>query len=216
MTMKKKILIIEDHPIVRKGFSLLINQEKDMITVGEAEDIPGALNLVHTINADLMLVDLSLKNSSGIELIKESNAMKPELPILVVSLHEESIYAERVLKAGAKGYVMKSEATENILTAIREVISGKVFLSEKMKSRFLNRLSGNNNQKTLSFELLSDRELEVFHYIGQGKTTKEIAFSLNLSIKTVETYKSHIKTKLQIKDSTELIHHAVEWEILGS
>ncbi len=214
--MKKKILIVEDHPIVRKGFSLLINQENDMITVGEAEDFTGALKLVQTSDADLMLVDLSLKDSSGIELIKETGAVKPELPILVVSLHEESIYAERVLKAGARGYVMKSEATESILTAIREVISGKVFLSEKMKSRFLNRLSGKTNQSPLSLELLSDRELEVFHYIGQGKTTKEIAFFLNLSIKTVETYKSHIKTKLQIKDSTELMHHAVEWEILGS
>ncbi len=214
--MKKKILIVEDHPIVRKGFSLLINQENDMITVGEAEDLAGALHLVQTYAADLMLVDLSLKNSSGIELIKETSTIKPELPILVVSLHEESIYAERVLKAGAKGYVMKSEATESILTAIREVISGKVFLSEKMKSRFLNRLSGKNNQNALSLEQLSDRELEVFHYIGQGKTTKEIASFLNLSIKTVETYKSHIKTKLQIKDSTELMHQAVEWKILGS
>ncbi len=214
--MKKRILIIEDHPIVRKGFTLLINEEQDMCAVGEAEDSKSALDLVQRTEADLVLVDLSLKDGSGIELIKEIVVKKPGLPILVVSLHEESIYAERVLRAGARGYVMKSEATENILSAIRDVIVGNVYLSEKMKSRVLNRLSSSKEKVPFFLESLSDRELEVFHYIGQGKTTKEIAYFLNLSIKTVETYKSHLKAKLQIRDSTELMHRAVEWEISGS
>ncbi len=214
--VKKRILIIEDHPIVRKGFMLLINEEQDMCAAGEAEDSESALDLVRKTEADLALVDLSLRDGSGMELIKEIAVKKPGLPILVVSLHEESIYAERVLRAGARGYVMKSEATENILSAIRDVIAGKVYLSEKMKTRILNRLSSSNEKVSFSLESLSDRELEVFHYIGQGKTTKEIAYFLNLSIKTVETYKSHIKVKLQIRDSTELMLRAVEWEIFGS
>ncbi len=213
---KKKIIIVEDHPIVRKGFILLINQEDDMVIVGEAEDILDTLELVRTVEADLILVDLSLKEGSGMELIKELQVRNPGLPILVVSLYEESIYAERVLKAGARGYVMKSEATENILAAIRDVVEGKVFLSEAMKARFLDRLSGDKHWAPFAIESLSDRELEVFQFIGMGKTTKEIARLLNLSVKTVETYKSHIKTKLHIKDAAALMQCAIEWKVLGN
>ncbi len=212
----QKIIIIEDHPIVRKGFIMLINQEEDMMIVGEAEDPENAIRLIKKIEADIALVDLSLNSGNGIELIKEIKNIKPDLPVLVVSLHDENIYAERVLKAGARGYVMKSEATENILSAIRMVSNGEIFLSAAMKSRLINKMAGVKLQVSMPMDILSDRELEVFQLIGEGKTTKEIADTLNLSIKTIETYKSHIKNKLDIRDSTELIQFAVEWKVLDS
>lgn len=212
----QKIIIIEDHPIVRKGFIMLINQEEDMMIVGEAEDPENAIRLIKKIEADIALVDLSLNSGNGIELIKEIKNIKPDLPVLVVSLHDENIYAERVLKAGARGYVMKSEATENILSAIRMVSNGEIFLSAAMKSRLINKMAGVKLQVSMPMDILSDRELEVFQLIGEGITTKEIADTLNLSIKTIETYKSHIKNKLDIRDSTELIQFAVEWKVLDS
>lgn len=192
----QKIIIIEDHPIVRKGFIMLINQEEDMMIVGEAEDPENAIRLIKKIEADIALVDLSLNSGNGIELIKEIKNIKPDLPVLVVSLHDENIYAERVLKAGARGYVMKSEATENILSAIRMVSNGEIFLSAAMKSRLINKMAGVKLQVSMPMDILSDRELEVFQLIGEGITTKEIADTLNLSIKTIETYKSHIKINL--------------------
>ena len=213
---EKKILIIEDHPIVRKGFSMLINQDDELKTIGEAGDYHSALAMVRKTKADLILLDLSLGDGNGIELIKEVKVINPALPVLVVSLHDENLYAERALKAGARGYIMKSEATENILTAIKKIINGEVYLSDGMKDKLISRVAGTDREGSSPMDILSDREFEVFQFIGDGRTTKEIAEILNLSVKTVETYKSHIKSKLEIKDSTDLIRRAVEWKVADS
>ncbi len=210
----KKILIVEDHPIVRKGFSMLIDQEEDMVTAGEAGSYREAVSLVRTSDADLVLLDLSLKDGNGLELLKEFKSFKPDLPVLVVSLHDENTYAQRVLKAGARGYVMKSEATDNILKAIRTIIGGGVYLSQNVKDKLIYGMAGGSEYSSPT-DVLSDRELEVFQLIGEGRGTREIADILFLSVKTIETYKSHIKMKLDIRDSTELIRRAVEWKVTG-
>ena len=210
----KKVIIVDDHPIVRQGFVLLINQEDDLDVIGEAEDAPGALSLIRDKKPDLALVDLSLKNSNGLELIKDLKIIHPELLILVVSLHDEDVYAERALRAGAKGFIMKAEATDNVMVAIREVLSGGVYLSSAMRSKILNNLSGGPVSKPrIVTEMLSDREFEVFQLIGNGLNTRSIADKLNLSIKTIETYKSHLKNKLDLHDATEMIQYAVEWVV---
>ena len=210
----KKVIIVDDHPIVRQGFVLLINQEEDLEVIGEAEDAPGAVSLVQNTKPDLALVDLSLKNSNGLELIKDLKVILPELLILVVSLHDEDVYAERALRAGAKGFIMKAEATDNVMTAIREVLMGGVYLSNSMRSKILNNLSGGSVKNVQNVtELLSDREFEVFQLIGNGLNTRNIAQKLNLSIKTIETYKSHLKNKLNLQDATEMIQYAVEWVV---
>lgn len=211
--MKKRIVIIDDHPIVRQGFTQLINQEDDLVVVGEAEDAAGAFELVERLKPDLALIDLSLKNSNGIELIKDLVRMHPDFLMLVISLHEESVYAERSLRAGAKGFIMKAEATENVMTAIRMVLQGDIYLSSSMRNRILHSITagGSLRNKTNMEEYLSDRELQVLQAVGRGASTKEIADDLNLSIKTIETYKSHLKQKLSLKNSTELMQYAVEW-----
>ncbi|MCK5198558.1 MAG: response regulator transcription factor, partial [Spirochaetales bacterium] len=164
-------------------------------------------------NPDLVLVDLSLKGGSGLELIKDIKKLYPKMLIIVVSLHDENVYAERVMRAGAKGYIMKSEATESILTAIRQVLKGGIYLSSNMQTKMLNKIVSGIDNSVPTVDLLSDREFEVFEMVGKGITTRKIATELNLSIKTIETYKSHIKTKLDINDSTELIQFATEWSI---
>lgn len=209
--MKKRIVIVEDHPIVRRGIVQLINYEDDLETVGEAESTFIAREIIERELPDLVLVDLSLKGGSGLELIKDIAKMYPDMKTIVVSLHDENVYAERVLRAGAKGYIMKSEATENILTAVRQVLKGQIYLSSDMQTKMLSKIADGSGKITPSIELLSDREFEVFESVAKGMTTKNIAEELNLSVKTIETYKSHIKTKLNINNSTELIKFAAEW-----
>ncbi len=211
--MKKRIVLIDDHPIIRQGFTLLINQEEDLTVVGEAEDAGSAIALVEEQVPDLALVDLSLKNSNGIELIKDLSRLHPELLMLVISLHDESVYAERSLRAGAHGFIMKAEATENVMTAIRVVLQGEIYLSDKMRHHMLRSMAGGSQRKTSATDHLSDRELEVFQSIGRGESTREIAENLNLSVKTIETYKSHLKQKLDLRNSTELLQYAVEWNL---
>ena len=212
--MKKRIVIIDDHPIIRQGFTQLISQEEDLAVVGGAEDAPEALELIESVRPDLALVDLSLKSSSGIELIKTIKARYPGLLTLVISLHDESVYAERALRAGARGFIMKAEATEKVMNAIRQVLEGKIFLSDKMRNQLLSSITrGSRKGDRKPMELLSDRELEVFQAIGDGQSTREIASRLNLSVKTIETYKSHLKQKLELKNSTELMQYAVEWQV---
>ena len=214
--MKKSIIIIDDHPIVRKGFAQLINRETDLEVVGEAEDQISAQTIVEREKPDLALVDLTLKESNGLELIKNFSILFPELKSLVISLHDERVYAERALRAGARGYIMKSEATENVMTAIRQVLQGTIYLSEDMRTRMLEHFSGKQKQQNEStpVDVLSDREFEVFRMIGEGLTTRVIADRLNLSVKTIETYRSHLKAKLNLTSSTELIQRAVEWNLL--
>jgi DNA-binding NarL/FixJ family response regulator len=210
---KIKVLLVDDHPILRKGLGQLINAESDMLVCGEAEDSPKAFEAVGTLNPDVMVVDISLKGGNGIELIKNVKARYPDLAVLVLSMHDEALYAERALRAGSLGYIMKEEAIEQVLVAIRRVLTGDIFLSDKMKSRMLQQLTGTNRSKgvTNPIESLTDRELEVFRMIGEGRSTRQIAGELHLSVRTVEAYREYIKGKLNLKNSTELVQHAFHW-----
>ncbi len=205
-----KIYIVDDHPIVRKGLCQLIDQEPDLKVTGEAEDAVQAMSLLEKNNPDIVLVDISLKGSSGIELIKNIRSKYQSLPILVVSMHEEALYAERALRAGSRGYIMKQEPPENMLRAIRSILDGGIYVSESMGSRMINTIA-DGGQSNSPIERLSDRELEVFQMIGEGKSTRAIAEELLLSIKTVESYREKIKNKLQLKNATELVQRAIQW-----
>ena len=204
---------MDDHPILRKGLAQMINMEQDLTVCGEAEDAGKAFELVGTLQPDVAVVDISLKTGNGIELVKNVKARYPELPILVLSMHDESLYAERALRAGSLGYIMKEEATEQVLVAIRRVLKGEIFLSEKMKSRMLQQLTtGGRNKVVVSpIENLTDRELEVFRLIGEGRSTRQIAGELHLSVRTVEAYREYIKSKLNLRNATELVQHAFHW-----
>jgi len=210
---KTRILIVDDHPIVRQGMAGLIQHEPDLTVCGGADDAQQAIKAIKTTKPDLAIVDISLKDTSGIELIKDIKVRFPNLPILVLSMHDESLYAERALRAGAKGYIMKAEATEKTVTAIHKVLSGQLYVSEKMAARMLHKLVGGKIQPgTSPIESLSDRELEVFRLIGQGHTTRQIAEQFHLSIKTIDSYRAHIKEKLSLANATELTQHAIRWQ----
>jgi DNA-binding NarL/FixJ family response regulator len=209
---KIKVLLVDDHPILRKGLAQLINLESDMMVCGEAEDGPKAFELAGTLTPDVAVIDVSLKGSNGIELIKNLKARYPELPTLMLSMYDESLYAERALRAGSLGYIMKEEAIEQVLVAIRRVMTGEIFLSDKMKSKMLQQMATGRTKQVLSpIEALTDRELEVFRLIGEGKSTRQIAADLHLSVRTVEAYREYIKAKLNLKNSTELVQHAFHW-----
>ena len=209
---KYRVLLIDDHPILRKGLAELINQEPDLVVCGEAEEAPKAFEAVGLLNPDVALVDISLRGGNGLELIKNIKARWPDLPLLVLSMHDETLYAERALRAGSLGYIMKEEAIEKVLTAIRQVIAGEIFLSDKMKGRMLNQLVGGRiKHGSSSIDNLSDRELEVFRLIGEGRGTRQIAEELRLSVRTVEAYREYIKDKLNLKNGTELVQHAFQY-----
>lgn len=209
---KSKILIVDDHPIMRRGLAELINLEKDLVVCGEAESIQTALEFIKLHEPQVVLVDLSLKNESGLELIKDIKTRFPSVLMLVLSMHDEGFYAERTLRAGAKGYIMKHQATSQVLVAIRRILSGEVYLSDAISSKILRNFTGEGSKKSkTSVDQLSDRELEVFRLIGSGLGTRQIAERLSRSIKTVETYREHIKLKLDLKDSSELVQHAIQW-----
>jgi len=209
---KKKILLVDDHPIVRQGLTQLINQEKDFVVCGEAEDDRQALEIIESKKPDIALVDISLKRGSGIDLIKNIKARFPETLTLVLSMHDASLYAERVLRAGAKGYIMKQEANEKVVKAIRRVLEGHIYVGEKIANRLLNKFVGRRSEASESeVNQLSDRELEVFQLIGQGHATRLIAEKLYLSIKTIETYRENIKQKMSLATATELVHVATLW-----
>jgi DNA-binding NarL/FixJ family response regulator len=209
---KYRVFLVDDHPIVRHGLTQLINREPDLMVCGESEDGSKALTAVGTAKPDVVLVDLTLKRSSGFSLIKNLVALDPKSAILVLTIHEESLYAERCLRAGAKGYLMKEEAMENVLLAIRRILAGQVYLSEEMESKLF-RTSRKRSGTVMAspLERLSDRELEVFRLLGQGVGTRQIAKLLNLSISTVECHRAKIKVKLDVKSGTELLQHAVKW-----
>lgn len=208
----RRVCLVDDHPVVRHGLAQLINQEADLHVCGEAEDLTAALDLIQKSRPDLILVDITLKGRSGLELIKTLNGLTPPRPVLVVSMHDETLYAERALRAGAKGYIMKEEAPEKVLMAMRRVLAGHVYLSDQMSARVLQQASGASHRPAASpLERLSDRELEVFRLLGRGRGTREIAEALHLSVKTVETYRAHIMEKLQLRHATELIQHAVQF-----
>jgi DNA-binding NarL/FixJ family response regulator len=208
---KRKVMLVDDHPVMREGLSQLINHEGDLTVCGQFEDAARAFDATPRLLPDLVVVDLSLKGSSGLELVKNLRANYPKLLILVLSMHDESLYAERALRAGAIGYIMKQEAVERVLGAIRHVLNGGVYLSEKMNSKLMHQLAhGKSSGGGSLMERLSDRELEVFGLIGQGRGTRQIAEQLHLSVKTIESHRAHIKEKLDLKSSTELVHCAIE------
>ncbi len=209
----KRIMVVDDHPIVSDGLSLLLNVEEDLEVCGFAEDADRAMDKIKKLRPDLMVIDISLKDGvSGVELTKTINKRYPSLPILVLSMHDENLYAERVIRAGAKGYIMKHEMTGIIVDAIRKILNGEIFLSEKMTSRLIDSLHGCQSENiTNPIEQLTNRELEVFQMIGQGFRSTEIAEKLDLSVKTVDTYKLRIKNKLNIQDSAHLTKLAIEW-----
>jgi DNA-binding NarL/FixJ family response regulator len=209
----KRILIVEDHPIMRSGLVQLLSTELDLVVCGQFEEAGAAFGAIEKLKPDVAVIDLSLKGSSGLELIKSVKAAYPKLIMLVLSMYDETIYAERVLRAGAAGYVMKQEATEKVLIALRKVLAGGIYLSDRMSSKFMHQLVGgaraNNNGGSL-IERLSDRELEVFGLIGEGRGTRQIAEQLHLSVKTVESHRAHIKEKLNLASATELVHRAIQ------
>jgi DNA-binding NarL/FixJ family response regulator len=210
---RKKVLVVDDHPIVREGLADLIDKEKDIVVCGWAENIPQTLKAIETLKPDVVTVDISLEGASGLELIKEIKAHFPGLPILALSMHQESLYAERALRAGARGYITKQEATKKVIVAIRKVLDGQLYLSEEMKEKLLYSLIGDKAGAGDSSPIgcLTDRELEVFSLLGQGRKTRQIAEELCLSVKTVETYRSRIKEKLNINSGSELLRYAFQW-----
>jgi len=209
---KAGILVVDDHPIVRQGLAELINHEDDLTVCGLAEDAYQAMQAIKTSKPDMVIVDISLKETSGVGLIKDIKVQYPNLPVLALSMHDESLYAERAMRAGARGYIMKQEATEKVITAIRKVLDGQLYASERMTARMMRKIVGGHSDPAASpIETLSDRELEVFLMIGQGHSTRQIAEKLHLSIKTIETYRAHIKDKLNLADAAELLQYAIQW-----
>ncbi|HXU77818.1 MAG TPA: response regulator transcription factor [Methylomirabilota bacterium] len=212
-----RILLVDDHPMVRERLAEVIQREADLVVCGEADDRAHALAAVETSRPDLAIIDLTLKNSHGLELIKDLRIRAPHLAILVVSMHDESLHAERVIYAGARGYITKQEATRNILHAIRTVLQGNVFLSDKMALRLAAKIARQpGSQQRASIDTLTDRELGVFEMIGQGCGTRQIARALRLHMRTVETYRARIKEKLHLKDADELRQFAIRWQQSGS
>jgi DNA-binding NarL/FixJ family response regulator len=206
------ILLVDDHPVMRRGLGMIIGDETDLNVTHEAGSSEEALDLIEKTRPDLVVADISLPGMSGIELTKHLQTVYPDLPVLIVSRHDETLYAERALRAGAKGYVMKLEASDTIVTAIRRVLRGGIYVSPEVNDRLLNHVAGGRASATASpLELLSDRELDVFRMTGQGQTTREIAERLHLSVKTVESYRARIKTKLGIANASELMQRAVTW-----
>lgn len=207
-----RIILVDDHPVFRLGLRELINQEKDLIVCAEAEDWAQAWNEIQRLKPDMAIVDISLKGRDGISLVKEISKYYRDMPVLVVSMHDESRFAERSLLAGAKGYIMKQETTTSIVKAIRHILSGKIYLSEKLKDAFLTQFAGGARSADKSpVDGLSDRELEVYRLIGLGFGTNEIAQKLNLSMKTIGSYRERIKDKLGLKSGNELVRNAIRW-----
>lgn len=209
---KRRIFIVDDHPMMRQGLTQLIGAEPDLVICGEAENAERALDSIRALKPDLVLADISLPGKNGLELIKDFHVLQPGLPVLVISMHDESLYTERVLRAGGRGYIMKQEGGKKLMQAIRQVLDGKIYVSEKMSADILEIFSGRRaGAESSPLEKLTDREFEVFQLLGQGKGTRDIAEKLHLSVKTVEVHRANIKAKLKLKSAPELIHHAVRW-----
>jgi DNA-binding NarL/FixJ family response regulator len=210
--VKTRIYIVDDHALIRRGLTTLINGESDMEICGQAEDASTALQDVIKLQPDLVTVDISLKGNSGLELIKSIRAFNPKIQVLVLSMHHESIYALRVLKAGARAYIMKQDVISKVVEAIRRIRSGHLYVSDDVASQMLNRLvGGESGDDTSPVAMLSDRELEIVNLIGSGMLTREIAAKLHVSVKTVETHRAHIKEKLNLRNATQLVQFCVRW-----
>lgn len=210
---KTRILVVDDHPMMRQGLAALINNEPDLVICCEAENAAEAMEAIAEKKPDMVLADITLPDKSGLELIKDIQALHPGMRVLVISMHDESLYAERVLRAGGRGYIMKQEGGKRLMEGIRQVLAGQIYVSEKMSRRILEIFSGQNvgSSGSSPVEKLTDREFEVFEHIGAGKSTRDIAEKLHLSVKTVEVHRLHIKDKLALRTAPELIRYAVRW-----
>ncbi len=209
---KFKVFIVEDHPLMRDGLARLFNSEPDLMVCGQASTAHEALKMIQGLKPDIVIVDITLPDGNGLDLIKDMKRRSIQSFPLVLSMHDESLYAERALRAGAKGYIMKHEASKEVVKAIHRVLEGEIYLSEKMGARMLHKIADVKFVKNaLSTETLSDRELQVFQLIGQGRGTRQIADELCVSVKTVESYRAHIKLKMNLKNAHELTQHAVHW-----
>lgn len=209
---KKRVMLVDDHPMTREGLAANFNRQPDLTVCGEAGSPAEAMAALPKLAPDLLVTDMTMPGRGGIEFIKDVHALAPELPILVLSMHDEMMYAERALRAGARAYLMKDAGSAKLLEVARVVLSGEAYVSAKVSARMLDAVTGRKPRGSNSpIEKLSDREFEVFRLLGHGKTTKEIAESLNLSPKTVDVHRAHIKEKLQLRDATTLLHHAVRW-----
>ena len=206
-----RILIVDDHPVVREGLSELLSREPDITVAGAARDAEEAIDILRTMAVDVAVIDLSLPGLSGTELIRKIRSEFRDLPVLVLSMHEEQFYAERALRAGAHGYIMKQEPTEKLVGAIRKVYDGDLFVSDNVAKRMLLRIVAGQEDEDSPVSSLSGRELEVFQLIGQGYGTRVIAEMLQLSIKTIESYRANLKQKLNLKNASELVQYAVKW-----
>jgi DNA-binding NarL/FixJ family response regulator len=211
ITGVSRIFIVDDHPVVRQGLALLINREADLAVCGDAEEAQSALQKIESLKPHLVVVDISLSGPDGLELLKSIRMRDPNLPVLILSMLDELLYAERALRAGASGYIMKQEATEKVLVAIRRILGGEIYVSDRMANKVLHRFVGGSSDTTRSpIAELTDRELAVFRLIGEGHGTRQIAEELHISIKTVESYQAHIKEKLALKNGRELVQRAIQ------
>ncbi len=214
VTKKRTVFLVDDHPIVRQGLTLLINQEPDLTVCGQAEEMHSALQAIQSFRPDILIVDISLNGPDGLELLKNIRAKYSGMPVLILSMHDESIYAERALRAGANGYIMKQEATEKVLVALRRILAGEIYVSDRVGNHMLQHyIRGASPLPQSSVAELTDRELEVFRLIGEGHGTRQIAEELHLSVKTVESYQAHIKDKLSLRSARELVQHAIQWTV---
>jgi DNA-binding NarL/FixJ family response regulator len=210
---KKTVFIVDDHPLLRQGLALLINREQDLAVCGEAAEAQTAMKEIAAQRPDILIADISLNGPDGLDLLKNLRGLYPNLPVLILSMHDESIYAERALRARANGYIMKQEATEKVLVAVRRILGGDIYLSDRMANKLLHQYISGAPADMTRLSALSDRELEVFRLIGEGRSTRQIAEKLHLSIKTVETYQAHIKEKLSLQSGRELVQHAIQSNI---
>lgn len=210
--MRKKVMIVDDHPLVREGVVGLLSAQADLEVCGEASRVAEAIELASAKKPDVAIIDLTLKDGNGIALIKALKEQYPELKMLVLSMHDETLFAERALRAGAVGYISKDKVSRTIVQAVRAVLAGKIYLSQRMTQHMMQRMVGGGATSAQSpIERLTDREIEIFQLIGQGWTTRRIATALELSPKTVETHREHIKEKLELNNTVELTTHAVQW-----
>jgi DNA-binding NarL/FixJ family response regulator len=210
-TLKQRIVIVDDHPMMREGLAQLIDHEPDLVVEAQADSAGQALRTIEKAVPDLLLVDISLPDKNGLELIKDVHTLHPALPILVVSMHDESLYAERVLRAGGRGYIMKQEGGKKLMLAIRQVLGGHIYVSEKISAKILENYSGHRPDSQSPVEELSDREFEVFQLLGQGKGSRDIALHLHLSVKTVEVHRANIRRKMELASGGELVRYAIRW-----
>lgn len=211
---RRTVFLVDDHAVVRQGLALLINRERDLTVCGDAEDAISGLQRIEEMKPDIVVLDISLSGPDGLELLKTLRSREPGARVLVLSMHDEANYAERCLRSGARGYIMKQEATERVLVAIRRILEGEIYVSDRMANKLLHRLAtGTATAERSTVADLTDRELEVFRLIGEGHSTRQIAEELHISVKTVESYQAHIKEKLSLRNARELVQRAVQWTV---